>query len=114
MQELPTIEDPLGLPILDEVGCGPDIFLSHAELQIIALLPTIQTDSRMCTPYLLRPLSLFCKLAVDPLRVMYIFPQVARTRLYICYPASHQTSVPSCLAWCISAFVEVAPGILTC
>lgn len=26
MQELPTIEDSLGLPILDEVECGPDTF----------------------------------------------------------------------------------------
>jgi len=89
MQELPTIEDSLGLPILDEVECGPDTFsLSHVELLIIALLPTIQTDSRMCTSYLLRPLSFFCKLAVDPLRAVYIFPHVASTRLYICYPAS--------------------------
>lgn len=28
MQELPTIEDSLGLPILDEVECGPEYFLS--------------------------------------------------------------------------------------
>ena len=33
-QESPTIEDSLGLPILDEVECGPDIFLSHVELLI--------------------------------------------------------------------------------
>ena len=49
-QESPTIEDSLGLPILDEVECGPNIFLSHVELLITPSLPQIQLVSRMCMP----------------------------------------------------------------
>jgi hypothetical protein len=84
-QESPTIEDSLGLPILDEVECGPDIFLSHAELLITPSLPQLQPASRMCMP--LTPLSLFCKPVLGPL-LCSIFSQVASLKLYICYPSS--------------------------
>ena len=66
-QESPTIEDSLGLPILDEAECGPDASLSHELLITPSLLLPIQPDPRMCMPCLLRSLPLFCKLGVGPL-----------------------------------------------
>jgi len=113
-RELPTIEDSLGLPILDEVECGPDIFLSHVELLIIPLLLPFKTISRPCTSYLLsRPNSLLCKPAVGPLlRVVYILPKLLAPE---CISAIPRLSKPlhSFPSWCISALVEVAPSILT-
>jgi len=94
-RELLTIEDSLGLPILDEVECGPDIFLSHVEILITPLLLPSQTISRTCTSYLscYVPILSFASPQLKPLlRVHISSPQVASSRMYICYPASLQTS----------------------
>jgi len=71
-QEPLTIEDSLGLPILDEVGCGPGDFLSHTELLIIPChvrSNKFHEHARHTSYVLLPPYNL----GADPSCVVYIF-----------------------------------------